>query len=201
MPRTAPLDPDSRRAQLLAAARLVFAQNGYYSASVADIINEAGVARGTFYNYFESKRAVFQAVLGELMEAVAAVITTVDPEGDIAGDIRANLERILVVLTRDDVGRLLFADAVGLDAEGDQALRAFYREATARVVSALERGQRMGILGPCDTELSARCLLGMLKEPIFLAWLYGEELNTAALLDTMLPIVLGGVGGGLGRAR
>ncbi len=197
MPRTAPLDPDLRRAQLLSAARIVFARDGYYKASVADIIAEAGVARGTFYNYFESKRAVFQAVLDELMEGVAAVITAVDPDGNIPVQIRENLERILAVLTRDEVGRLLFADAVGLDAEGDEALRAFYKEATDRIVSALRRGERMGVIGACDHELAARCLLGMLKEPIFLAWLNDERLDTGALLETMLPIVLWGVGGGL----
>ncbi len=200
MARNVPLDPDLRRAQLLDAARLVFARNGYYAASIADIIGEAGVARGTFYNYFESKRVVFQAVLDELMESIAAVITTVDPDGNIPGQIRENLERILSVLTRDEVGRLLFADAVGLDAEGDQALRAFYGAATERIVSALQRGERMGIIGPCNQELTARCLLGMLKEPIFLAWLNDEPLDTGALLETMLAIVLWGVGGGLGRA-
>lgn len=193
MARNAPLDPDQRRAQLLAAARAVFARQGYYAASVADIIAEAGVARGTFYNYFESKRAVFQAVLDELMERIAAVITPVDAEGDIPGEIRANLERVLAIVLKEDVARLFFADAVGLDAEGDEALRAFYGAATARIVSAIQRGQRMGVVRVVNPELTARCLLGMLKEPIFLAWLNHETLDADALIGTMLPVVLWGV--------
>ena len=62
MARAIPLDPDTRRAQLLDASRQVFAERGYHRASVSDIITAAGVARGTFYNYFESKRAVFRAL-------------------------------------------------------------------------------------------------------------------------------------------
>ena len=58
--RAQPLPPEERRAQLLAAARVVFARRGYHHASVSDILDEAKVARGTFYNYFDSKRAVFQ---------------------------------------------------------------------------------------------------------------------------------------------
>ena len=63
MSRAIPMAPDDRRAHLLLAARSVFASLGYHRSNVSAIIAEAGVARGTFYNYFESKRACFQAVL------------------------------------------------------------------------------------------------------------------------------------------
>jgi AcrR family transcriptional regulator len=47
-----------RRKQLLDAATRIFAQKGYWSASITDIIRSASVARGTF---FRSKRDVFLA--------------------------------------------------------------------------------------------------------------------------------------------
>jgi TetR/AcrR family transcriptional regulator, fatty acid metabolism regulator protein len=53
---------DKRRKQLLNAATRVFARKGYWSASITDIIRYAGVARGTFYLYFRSKRDVFLAI-------------------------------------------------------------------------------------------------------------------------------------------
>lgn len=194
MSRAIPLDPDLRRAQLLDVARSVLARQGYHATSVADIIAEAGVARGTFYNYFESKRSVFQAVLDSLMEALADAVTLVDPDGDIPGELRANLTRIVNVLTSEhDLGRLLFADAVGLDAEGDTALRAFYTAATGRIAQALRRGIEIGVVAPGDTELTARCLLGLLKEPIFQSWLYQEPLPTERLVNELLRVLVGGV--------
>ena len=193
MARNMPLDPDARRAQLLSAARIVFARNGYQATSVADIIQSAGVARGTFYNYFESKRSVFQAVLDELMEHIAEVVVALDVDGDVAEQLQSNLERVLTVLTREDAARILFADAVGLDAEGDDALRKFYGAATALIVSALERGQQMGLVVVADAQFAARCLLGMIKEPIFQAWLYGEPLDAVRLVHALLPLVVGGV--------
>lgn len=47
-----------RREQILAAARAVFGDKGYESATISDIVKRAGVAQGTFYLYFESKKSV-----------------------------------------------------------------------------------------------------------------------------------------------
>ena len=47
-----------RRRQILAAARSVFDEKGYDSATVSDIVKKAGVAQGTFYLYFDSKKSV-----------------------------------------------------------------------------------------------------------------------------------------------
>ncbi|MCI0356492.1 MAG: TetR/AcrR family transcriptional regulator, partial [Acidobacteria bacterium] len=56
-----------RRAQILRAAKQVFSQKGFHTASVSDIIERAGIARGTFYLYFESKRDVFDKLLEDLL--------------------------------------------------------------------------------------------------------------------------------------
>lgn len=194
MPRAQPLDPDARRAQLLDVARLVFARQGYHATSVADLIAAAGVARGTFYNYFESKRAVFQAVLDALMDDLGQCISAIDPTGDIAGQLRDNLARIMgVLLAQEDLARLLFADAVGLDEEGDDALRAFYGAAKARIFRALQTGQLIGIVRAGDVGLMARCLLGAVKEPIFQAWLEGVALDGDGLVEELLRLVMVGV--------
>lgn len=54
------------RAALVAAARSVFERDGYLASRVTDIADEARVAHGTFYTYFDSKAEVFAAVLHEL---------------------------------------------------------------------------------------------------------------------------------------
>jgi AcrR family transcriptional regulator len=56
------------RAQLLAAARAVFAEMGFGAASVRDIVRRTDLATGTFYNYFEDKDAIFAAVVGQLTD-------------------------------------------------------------------------------------------------------------------------------------
>lgn len=53
------------RAQILEAARIVFAELGYGATTVRDIIRATKLASGTFYNYFKSKEEVFQAIRDE----------------------------------------------------------------------------------------------------------------------------------------
>ena len=65
-----------RRAQLLKAARKVFRAKGYDGASVSEIVREAGVAQGTFYLYFPSKRDAAVSLRDGLMETMAQAVAT-----------------------------------------------------------------------------------------------------------------------------
>jgi AcrR family transcriptional regulator len=57
-------------ARLVAAAREAFAQHGYAGVNVADICTAAGIAKGSFYRYFDSKDAIFLAAARSTVEAV-----------------------------------------------------------------------------------------------------------------------------------
>lgn len=52
-----------RQRALTEAAALEFAEKGYHKASITDITQRAGVGRGTFYLYFDTKRDVLDAVI------------------------------------------------------------------------------------------------------------------------------------------
>src|SRR6058998_2604681 len=52
-----------RTSGILEAARKVFAEKGFHEATVDDIAEAAGVAKGTVYLYYESKRDVYFAAL------------------------------------------------------------------------------------------------------------------------------------------
>lgn len=58
----------SNRDAILMAARHVFAERGFGGTTVRDIIRRTALASGTFYNYFDSKEAVFEALSVEVGE-------------------------------------------------------------------------------------------------------------------------------------
>jgi AcrR family transcriptional regulator len=62
MPARRRLTPEQRETQILEAALAVFSRRGYDKATVPDIAREAGIAVGTIYNYFPSKREVLVAI-------------------------------------------------------------------------------------------------------------------------------------------
>jgi AcrR family transcriptional regulator len=55
-----------RKQQLLDAAARLFAEQGYASTRVVDIVDAAGVAKGLFYWYFENKEALFRELAAEM---------------------------------------------------------------------------------------------------------------------------------------
>ena len=60
-------------ARLLAAGRRAFSENGLYATRVEEITQLAGVAKGTFYLYFESKEHLIHAIADEAVEELDAV--------------------------------------------------------------------------------------------------------------------------------
>ncbi len=59
---------DARRALVLDAARSVFAEAGIEGASIREIAKKAGYTPGAIYSYFDSKEAIYGALLGESLE-------------------------------------------------------------------------------------------------------------------------------------
>ncbi len=81
----APTTPrgEATRRRILDAAEEVFGEMGYYEASVAEITRRAGVAQGTFYIYFHSKRETFVELVEDIGERLrtatsAAIQDTTD---------------------------------------------------------------------------------------------------------------------------
>ena len=70
-----------KRRQIIEGAALVFNKSGYDGASMSRIADEAGVSKGTLYNYFDSKSALFAAfVERDSRETIAWVLQPADPE-------------------------------------------------------------------------------------------------------------------------
>lgn len=190
MARAAPLSAADRRATLLSAARLVFAERGYHRANVADILTAAGVARGTFYNHFESKRDVFAAVLAELMAEIGGVVKPIDVSRAVPQQVHENLRAIANGMAEaGDAVRILFTDALSVDADGEETLAVFYAHANERVERALRLGQELGLVRIGETRQTARCLIGLLKEPVMQAHLAKEPLDSEAVADAIFALL------------
>jgi AcrR family transcriptional regulator len=69
-----PTRKDLRRETILAVAGEVFAEEGFQAASMSSIAARLGGSKGTLYNYFDSKEALFEAYVRETCGRVAAEI-------------------------------------------------------------------------------------------------------------------------------
>lgn len=77
-PETDAAETGAKRAQVLAGARRVFLSHGFDAASMGRIAREAGVSKGTLYVYFDSKEALFRALIVDLQRSTAERLTDLD---------------------------------------------------------------------------------------------------------------------------
>jgi AcrR family transcriptional regulator len=72
------------RRELVSTATRLFAERGYESTSIEAVLEQTGVSRGALYHHFESKEALFDAVLMEMEAAIARDVAAA--AGDLADD-------------------------------------------------------------------------------------------------------------------
>jgi AcrR family transcriptional regulator len=87
---------EDKRRQLLDAAVRVFARKGFHASRVGDIAEEAGVAHGLLYHYFESKDEVLQAVFQENWSLLVARIESVEETDEPAADQLRHISTIVL---------------------------------------------------------------------------------------------------------
>lgn len=161
---------EARRRQILEAALSVFAQQGYHQTSVSDLVSAAGVARGTFYLYFDGKAAIFHELMDDLMNELRGTIRGVDTSDGaepIPSQLHGTVQRVLEALSDNRaLCRILFREAVGLDEEVDRKLQSFYAALLRYIEQALRNGQELGFVRDLDVEVAASCALGSVKEVV-----------------------------------
>ncbi|MCP4436434.1 MAG: TetR/AcrR family transcriptional regulator [Actinomycetia bacterium] len=84
-------DKALRREEILAAAKRAFAENGFHNTKISDVAEEAGFSYGTVYWYFDSKDALYDALLEWVeMSLRSAILDSLaaDPSPDVEKAIR-----------------------------------------------------------------------------------------------------------------
>lgn len=85
-------NPHPKRRLILKAALEVFTEKGFYKAKMEEIAQQAGVGKGTIYEYFSSKENLFCETLKESMEIYGRLITEEMEKGQT---VREKLFRLI----------------------------------------------------------------------------------------------------------
>lgn len=173
--------PDASREripQILDAAVKVFARLGFNKARMEDLADEAGVSKGTLYLYFESKDALIQAIMENL------IVRELDNARTLAhGDGTAS-ERLLgfTRLMGEDIRRIepfigLYFEFMALitRSKSGKALIRRYFEAFMDILEPLiQEGIETGEFRSVDVRESALAI-GAILEGVILLWVYAPN--------------------------
>lgn len=142
-------DKTQRRDDILGAAKRVFAKKGYHATTVADVAKAAKVSYGSIYWYFDSKDALFHALMaGEeqaLREHIAAALAT-ERDDTVAG-LRAAVRATFEFFEADRLSaKLLFRDSYALGERFEKHLFGIYERFIDDIEAVVADAQRRGAL-------------------------------------------------------
>ena len=106
-PPQPPTDRHARRreqthAKLIEAARTLFARQGVENTRINEITDEADVGFGSFYNHFDSKETIVEAVLADTVANQGAAINEITSQLEDPAEVIAAAHRHFVRLARTD---------------------------------------------------------------------------------------------------
>lgn len=167
MPNHTPLRKrrkEARPSELTAAALLLFVEKGFSATRLEDIAARAGVSKGTLYLYFDSKEALFKAVIRE------GILPIVAENENIAAQHTGNSFDLLKKLLDNwwsKIGQTSFAGISKLmvaEARNFPEVAQYYHENVIRrgralVGSALQRGMSAGEFRRMDVETTIDVIL------------------------------------------
>jgi AcrR family transcriptional regulator len=99
------------RERLLAAARAVFARNGFHGSSVEEIASEAGYSTGALYSNFEGKEDLFVALMErEIDEHAQEIASAVREQASISDRAAGGARQWMAMIEREPEALLLFME-------------------------------------------------------------------------------------------
>ncbi|MFS0865565.1 TetR/AcrR family transcriptional regulator [Fredinandcohnia sp. 179-A 10B2 NHS] len=183
--------------QIIDAAVIVIAQNGYHQAQVSKIAKQAGVADGTIYLYFKNKEdilvSLFQEKMGQFIEKI---------EAEIAGKTSAAEKLLTLVETHFE----LLADNHDLAIVTQLELRQSNKELRLRINEVLKGYLRMvdsiihfgketgEFRSDLDIRLSRHMIFGSIDETVTTWVMNDQKYELAALAKPVHRLLIKGCG-------
>jgi AcrR family transcriptional regulator len=168
-PEARSLSREARREQILKAAREVFAERGYHGASVSAIVARCGVAQGTFYLYFQSKREVFEALLDAFAETIYRTFFLPGAERVITQEevwsrfVIISSWALEVFSANQDLARLFLLEAPAREPGFEEKVSRLHQRLVQATAANFELWMERGLLRPADPKVLALCVIGMIE--------------------------------------
>ena len=188
---------EERKNQIIAAATAVFMRLGFHDARMDDIVEEAGLSKGTLYWYFKSKDDIISAILENMVNREVAQLSDV-----LIGDLSAK-EKLLVFTKNmiEDITRMkplmpILFEFWALSTRQksvQQTIRKFYLIYLDSITPIIQQGIDRGEFQLVKAE-NVSIALGAIFEGTILLWSYAPEtIDIEEHIDTSVRLLIEGL--------
>lgn len=178
------------RHELLAAAVRVLARKGFHDTKIADIAAEADVGVGTFYLHFDTKDALFDALVDDTIHRLKAAVDEAQRTSpDAVTRMRRSNEAFCRFASENrEVFRIAFGHAAAYHDVIQRAQDLF----AADIEENIRAGVASGAFAPVPTDVAAQAMVGMATQ-VLSWWTTHESIPIARLQEAMTTIALHGL--------
>lgn len=183
------MEPDERRAEILACARRLFGERNYESVSTTELARESGVARGLINHYFGTKRELYLEVVRELVFIPDFAVEKL-AHGTLEQRAAASIDRFLHVINRN---RQMWLATIGTGGYGrDPDVERILAEADENTAERM-----LETLGLTDITEGRAELLAMLRgfnamaKAISKEWMTRRTLSREQTLELLTTTLVG----------
>ncbi|MBW2634204.1 MAG: TetR/AcrR family transcriptional regulator [Deltaproteobacteria bacterium] len=185
--------------RILQAAIKVFAEQGFFQSTIAQIAKEAGVADGTIYLYFKSKDDILVQFFNyKTKQVFDGFRTEVDRADNAVDKLRNLIRRHLAEFQRDRNMAILYQSethqSTRLVEKQIKEMSNMYLDIVAEI---MEQGQQEGLIRRnLYLSLVKRFILGAVDEVIN-TWIHsGGQYDLVSMADPLVDLFIEGVGAG-----
>ena len=195
--RSAPVD---KRRIILDAAVRVFARQGFHTCRVSDIADEAGVAYGLVYHYFQSKDEVLDTLFLERWNVMLEAIRETDAGSDPAREKLRHIASFIIESYRHDpdLMKVIIVEVTRAANSFGAAHLGKITEAYRQIQGIVEKAQRDGEFRTTITaEFAAMAFYGAIEQ-VLTGWIFGLLEETDESYERAKDYVVGTIVDGLG---
>jgi AcrR family transcriptional regulator len=196
MPKVKPETSMARRDEILEAAEICFARQGFHQTTMRDIIRQSGLSAGCIYGHFAAKEELIEAI-GERRHARdTALLSSDDETMDPVATLRAIARNFLNDLLKEDGLRTrrlrlqLWAEALRSKQVRAQVTTGIHAPLSA-IIKLLQRAQRLELVDKeIDPAIMARTIVAMFQGFV-LQRLWGERFEAVAAFEGLEALLRG----------
>jgi AcrR family transcriptional regulator len=190
---------DKRRLILDAAVR-VFARRGFHACRVSDVADEAGVAYGLVYHYFDSKEEILNTLFRERWQIMLDAIVEIDTGNDAGARDKLYMVASFIIDSyhhEPDLMKVIIVEVTrAANSFGREHLEKI-QEAYALIARIVEQARQDGSFkADISADFAAMCFYGAIEQ-LLSGWIFGMLPQTEEEFERAKGLVVETICGGL----
>jgi AcrR family transcriptional regulator len=191
-------EKQGRRTDILAAAKKVFARKGYHATTIADIAKAAKLSYGSIYWYFDSKDALFHALMeteGQaLRDHVTEAMLTTPARGSPNAPFRAAVQTTFEFFEADRaLVKLLFRDSYALGDRFEKHLFGIYEGFISDIEAIVADAQERGLIVEAPPRMVACSVAALVGQIAHRRLVTDDGLSAEVAADFVVSLLLNGL--------